>query len=147
MGIKATLSPDHIPTNKYQLVIVGMPAITFTKLSGIEMEVDTVDLPDRTRATGGNAKAVEFTGEMPMHHIGELAAMELWLEEGQDPVSLTYKKAGMLIHTSGSGDIIKTYSMIGLFCNKRKLPDLDFESEGDMAVVEWTFQCDTLLPV
>ena len=82
-----------------------------------------------------------------MHHIGELAAMELWLEEGQDPVSLTYKKAGMLIHTSGSGDIIKTYSMIGLFCNKRKLPDLDFESEGDMAVVEWTFQCDTLLPV
>ena len=147
MGIKAVLNPDHIPTNKYQLIIVGMPAITFTTISGMELEVDMVDLPDRTRATGGNPKAVEFTAEMPMHHAIELAAMEIWMEEAQDPVSLTYKKAGTLIMTSGSGDIIKTYSMIGIFCSKRKLPDLSFESEGDMAVVEWTFQVDTLLPI
>tara|TARA_Y100000004_G_scaffold185525_1_gene235835 strand:- start:546 stop:989 length:444 start_codon:yes stop_codon:yes gene_type:complete len=147
MGIKAVLNPDHIPTNKYQMIIVGMPSITFTNISGLELEVDMVDLPDRTRATGGNPKAVEFTATMPMHHAVELAAMEIWFEEAQDPVSLTYKKAGTLIMTSGSGDIVKTYSMIGIFCSKRKLPDLSFESEGDMAEVEWTFQVDTLLPI
>jgi hypothetical protein len=147
MPIKATLQPDHIPTNKYQLIVVGLPPVTFTKISGIEVEVDTVDLPDRTRASGGNAKAVEFTAEMPMHHTIEMAAMEIWFTEGQDPVSLTYKKAGTLIHTSGSGAVLRTYSLIGIFCSKRKLPDLDFESEGDMATIEWTFQCDTVLPI
>lgn len=147
MGIKATLQPDHIPVNKYEMLILGMPSITFTKISGMEVEIDTVELPDRTVASGGNVAAIEFTAEMPMHHMVELAALEVWLEEGQDPVSSTYKKAGTLIMKSGTGDTIKTYSMIGLWCCKRKLPDLDFEDEGAMAVVEWTFYCDNVLPV
>ena len=147
MGIKATLKADHIPVNKYTLFLVGTIPITFTKVAGIEYEVDGVDLPDRTKASGGNTQAIEFSAEMPMHHIAELTAMEIWFEEAQDPVSSTYKKAASLIMQSGSGATIKTYSILGLWVCKRKLPDLDFEDEGAMAVVEWTFYADSILPI
>jgi len=147
MGIKQVLQADHIPVNKYTLIIAGMPLITFTKLSGLEYAVDVVDLPDRTRASGGNAQATEFTGEQPMHHLSEVAAMEVWFEENQDPISSTAKKAGTLVLTSGTGETVKTYSFTGTWPSKRKTPDLDFENAGDMAVLEWTFQVDSIFPI
>lgn len=147
MGIKAVLKEDHIPVNKYQLLIGGIVALTLTKISGIEEEVDVVELPDRTKASGGNTKAGEFTAESPMHHDAEIAALEIWYVEGQDPVVLTYKKAATLVMTSGSGGKKRSYSLIGLWISKRKLPDLEFANEGEMAVAEWTFQYDTVLPI
>jgi hypothetical protein len=147
MGIKAVLQEDHIPVNKYSLLIGGIVALTFTKISGIEEEVDVVELPDRTKASGGNTKSGEFTAESPMHHTAELAALEVWYVEGQDPIVLTYKKAATLVMTSGSGGKVKSYSVVGLWISKRKLPDLEFSNEGDMAVVEWTFQYDSVLPI
>jgi len=147
MGIKATLKEDHIPKNKFTLIVLGMPAIFFTKISGIEFQTDVVDLPDRTRASGGNPQATEFTAETPLHHSTEQAAMELWLLEGQDPVSPLYKKAGTLVMMSGTGLVLKTYTLTGVWVSRRKLPDLDFEDEGGMATCEWTFQCDSVLPI
>jgi len=147
MGIKQVLQADHIPVNKYTLIVVGMPLITFTKLSGLEYAVDVVDLPDRTRSPGGNAQATEFTGEQPLHHLAEVLAMEVWFEECQDPISSTAKKPGTLVLTSGTGALIKTYSFTGMWPSKRKTPDLDFENAGDMAVLEWTFQVDSLFPI
>lgn len=147
MGIKATLQEDHIPVNKFQLLIGGLVAFTFTKLSGITEEVDVVELPDRTKASGGNTKSGEFTAESPMHHAAEMTALEIWYIEGQDPIVATYKKAATLVMTSGTGRKSRSYSVTGLWISKRKLPDLEYSNEGDMAVVEWTFQYDSVLPI
>lgn len=142
MGIKQTLNDDHIPVNKYTLLVIGLPPITFTKLSGMEQETDVVDLPDRTRATGGNTQAFEVTVEVPLHHSTEIVAMNLWFQEGQDPVSATYKKAATLVLQSGTGSITRTYAIEGMWVSKRKTPDLDFADEGAMAVHEYTLQAD-----
>ena len=147
MVAKGTIKADHMPLNFYELVIAGMPTITFTEISGIEEELETVDLPDRTVASGGNTKATEFSGKNPMHHLVEQAALEGWLKEGQTPVSPTYKKVASLIHKSASETVLRTYSLIGLFVKKRKLPDLKLDEEGGMADVEWTFSVDDVLPV
>ena len=145
--MKGDIQPDHIPVNKFQLIVVGLPPIHFTQLSGIEEELDVTDLPDRTKATGGNTQPVEFTAMTPLHHTVERAALEAWFQEGQDPVSPTYQKAASLIHSSIGGGSLATFSLIGLFISKRKLPDLDTANEGEMAVVEWTFNANDLLPV
>jgi hypothetical protein len=145
--MKGTIKADHISVNKYQLLVLGMPPLTFTTISGIEDELEVVDLPDRTKASGGNRKAVEFTAKLPMHHIAEQAMMELWFLESQDPVSPLYKKVGTLIHLSISGNVLRTYSMTGIFPSKRALPELDMKNEGEMAEVEWTFQADNMLPI
>jgi len=75
------------------------------------------------------------------------AAWEAWFKEGQDPVSPLYKKAGTLVHPSISGGTLRTYSVVGVFVKKRKLPDLNMKGEGEMAVVEWTLSVDDVLPI
>lgn len=147
MSLKASLKPDHIPVNKYTLSIVGILPLTFTSISGLEEEIDTVELPDRTKATGGNTKPVEITLMQPLHHTAEYLAMEAWFLEAQDPVTSTYKKVATLTLQSGTGAIRRTYTLLGCWVSKRKTPDLEMENEGELAAVEWTMQIDQVIPV
>ena len=147
MGVKGKLKKDHIPVNKFTLIVVGIDVpITFTTISGIEEELDVADLPDRTKASGGNTKAFEFTGKVPMHHLAEQAALEKWLIEGQDPVSPLYQKTGTLIHESITGLTVQSYTLDDVFTFKRTLPELDINNEGDLAEVEWSFAGNDIYP-
>ncbi len=149
--MKGAIKPNHIPVNKFTLVIGDalIPPLTIVELSGIEEELQTVDLPDRTKASGGNTGPSEFTMTIPMHHVLEQAALELWWVQCQDPVATGYKKPGTLIHNSIEtliGVQGKSYTLDGMFLSKRVLPDLDMANEGEQANVEWTVSVDTILP-
>lgn len=146
--MKSVLLPDHIPMNKFELIVVGAPGpLRFTTVAGLTQELQTVDLPDRTKASGGNLTSVEFTASHPKHHVVEDAFLESWFLEGQDPVSPTYKKAGNLVVKSLSGLIVKGYTLINLFVSQRVTPDLDMANEGELFVTEWTFMADNILPI
>jgi hypothetical protein len=145
--MKGLLAADHIPINNFEMLIVGMTPMVITEVSGIEEELQTTDLPDRTSASGGNTMPVEFTAKSPMHHTVDQAQMELWFSQCQDPVSVAYKRAGTLIHKSISGETLRTFSLLGLYPTKRSLPDLDMANEGECAFVEWTFKADQVLPI
>jgi len=145
--MKGVILPDHIPLNKYELRIRDLPPITFIEVAGLEEELENVDLPDRTAASGGNTKPIEFTATMPLHHRLEEAAMEQWFQESQDPVSPTYKKTGTLILSSLSGMNRKTMILVGLFPCKRKTGNLDMANEGELHKIEWTFKTDDVLSV
>lgn len=148
MAAKGTIKPDHIPVNKYELLIAGVAGhFTILTISGIEEELETVELPDRTRVSGGNTKAVEFEVTTPAHHFIEQAAWELWYKEGQDPVFPTYKKVGTLLMLSISGATLRSYSLAGVFITKRGLPDLEMENEGEQAVITWGLSADDVFPV
>lgn len=142
MVLKGSVQPGHIPVNNYELIVIGLPAILFTQVSGLEQETQTVDLPDRTKASGGNEPAVEFTALSFEHHRVEVAGLEFWRREGQDPVSQNYKKIGTLIKKNIHGAISSTRTLIGLWIIKRKDPDLDLANEGEPAMIEWTFSAD-----
>lgn len=147
MGIKGKIKPDHIPVNKYMLILETLPLImTLTNIGAIEEDLDRVDLPDRTRASGGNTKAIETTIKQPMHHSAEVAQMEGWFEECQDPVSINYKKVGSLLGISLSGETIRSYALDGVFLTKRALPEWSMENEGDMAEIEWGLSIDDIMP-
>ncbi len=145
--MKGSILQDHIPVNNFDLIVIGLPRIYFIQVSGIEEELQIVSLPDRTQASGGNTLPFEFTAMQPMHHVVERAALEIWFKEGQDPVSPLYKKPATLLHKTIGGSLDGRFAMIGLFVSKRKLPDLDKNNDGDMAMVEWTFKGDDILPV
>jgi len=147
MGLKGTIQPDHIPLNKYQLIVLGMPPLDFTTIAGLEEELDTVELPDRTVVTGGRTKPVEFTAKLPMHHTVQQAAVELWFQESQDPVSPTYKKPGTLILTSLTGGTVRSFSFPDIFPAKRTIPDFEMNNEGEMAEEEWMFKASDILPI
>lgn len=145
--MKGDIKPDHIPVSKYQLIVPGLPTLTITELSGLEDEINTNEMPDRTVVSGGQHTASEFTIMIPDHHRVEQAAMEVWFAESTDPVSPSYKKVASLVATSISGGIIVTRTLIGVFPKKRKLWDGEMANEGEPAMVEWTLSVDQILPV
>ena len=145
--MKQVLLPDHIPLNDFQLIVVGgPPKIQFITIDGLEEELETVDLPDRTKASGGNTKAIEFTTTHPLHHVTEDLFLEGWFLESQ-LVSPLYKKAATLLVKSISGLTIKSFNLIGLFPSKRKTGDLDMANEGELHNKEWTFSADRMIPI
>jgi hypothetical protein len=146
MPIKGVFLPDHLQVNKYLLKIGGLPDLTPTKISGIEEELDNPDLPDRTTHTGGRSKPFEFEMELPMHHKTECAAMHAWWVECTDPVSIFHKKMGTLMIFSQSGATTSSWLLEGMIAVKRKLPDLDLDNDGEMAVIAYTIKGDIIMP-
>jgi hypothetical protein len=142
MPLQGSVAADHVPVNNYTLTVTGLKPIFFTEISGIELEIQSVDLPDRTKATGGQFGAQEFTAKTMIHHTVERAELEAWLDEAKDKVKSTYKKTGTLTHKTLSGASAGVYALSGLWVMKRKLPDLSAEDEGAPAQIEWTFSVD-----
>jgi len=145
--MKGEIQPDHIPLNKYEFLVIGLIPLTAVEVSGIEDELETTQLPDRTVASGGNRGPTEFELTIPMHHQTERAAMEVWFRESQDPVLPTYKKPCTLLHKSISGATTCSYTLVGVFPKKRALPDLDKANEGELANVVWTMSADDVFPL
>jgi hypothetical protein len=145
--VKGEILADHMSVNKYTLQIVGLIPITAVEMSGIEDELETTELPDRTVASGGNRKATEFTMMVPAHHAAEQAALELWYRESQDPVSPTYKKPCTLTLESISGNATRGYTLSGVFPKGRNTPDLEKKNEGEIALIEWVMSVDDIIPI
>lgn len=157
MSLKGRIAPFHIPVNNYEMTVAVPPfpgKLTFTKISGLDEELESVELPDRTRASGGQTKPGTFTAEMPMHHLLEQVYMEQWFNAGQEPVTRDYKRDVTLLYIPiglnpvlAGGGIVRTMGLTGVFVTRRKTPDLDMKNEGDMAVIEWTFSYDDIFPI
>lgn len=137
--MKEVLLPDHIPVNNFELIVVGAPPLKFVTLDGFDEEVDTTDLPDRTVASGGATKSIEFTATHPKHHAVEDAFLEAWFVESKLALP-SYKKPATLLIKSISSLQFKTFSLIWMFPSKRKTADLDIANEGELNVNEWTFK-------
>lgn len=147
MGLKFVIQPDHLPVNNFVLTVVGLPPITFTKVGGLSLELESVDLPDKTQASTGRTKAGETEVEVPSHHLAEIAAMDAWYREGRDPVSPTYKKVATLTNYSGTTLIQKIITLIGVFVSKSGSPDMDMDDDGKMSVMKYTLKWDDLIGV
>lgn len=145
--MKGKILANHVPKNNYDLQVIGLPEIVFTEIGDIEETLDVVDLPDRTRASGGTKQAGDFSVIVPSHHDVDIAAMEAWFLEAQGNVSPTYKKAGIYTKKGLDGSNIRQYSLIGLFCSARTLTTVNLENEGEMDAVEYTLNFDDIKPI
>lgn len=145
--MKQVLQPDHLPRNNFVLRVTGLPAFTLIEMSGIEEELDTVDLPDRTAASGGHTKQFEFTFSIPAHHRAETSAMYRWYQDCQEPVAPNYKKDCVLTIMSISGIQRLSYVIEGVFLCKWKTSDNEAANEGEMHTIELTAKGDRLRPL
>jgi len=143
---KGQIQPNHLPVSKFDMLITGIPIpLHFVTLSGIEEETDMVELPDRTRASGGRTKPVEFTASIPLHHTAEFLALEELALEAVTGVATYKRPASLLIHKLDGG-VPRSFLLEGLWVQRRRLPDLDANNDGEMATVEYTFQADSIVP-
>ena len=144
--MKGVIKPNHVSKNNYELQIVGLPPIVFTSVGDISEVIDKVDLPDRTRASGGTKQAGDFPIMLPSHHDVEVAAMEAWFKEAQEPVSPTYKKAATLIKKGIDGTVVRSYALTGCFLSERNMTELSLENEGEMDAIEFLVNYDDIEP-
>lgn len=147
MGIKSVILPDHMQVNKFTLDVGGMPPLTLMSVGGMEAELDTVDLPDRTSHSGGREKPQEFDIVIPMHHKQEIAAMELWYQANKDPVQIDAKRVGVLSVFSQSDIAQKSWMLNGLYPMKEGIPELDLDNDGEMASMTYGMKCDERQPL
>ena len=143
--MKGDINVDHIPVNKYTFAVVGLLDLTVTECTGLDDELQTTELPDRTRASGGNRGPTEFDITIPAHHLSEQLAMEAWYKESQDPVLPSYKKPCTLTLKSISGAKSYGLSLMGVFPMKRVTPDLDMANEGELAGIVWSMSADDVI--
>ncbi len=149
MAVKGKIKPDHIPQNSFSLKVVGLPTdITAVMISGFDTELESVDLPDRTTASGGNFKHVEFEIEIPVHHSDERAALDAWLVEARLGLP-TYKKAAALTFFSVGGIIKAAWTLTGLYPVKGAGPSGggDMTNEGEMLKAKYSFKADNATPM
>lgn len=146
MSIKNVIQENRVQTNKYQALIQpGVGQVLFTAISGLEEELDAVELPDRTMRSGGRKKTIEFDVTQPMHHDVELIGMEAWYEECQDPVSPIHLKIMALIIFDSQGFPRRRVTLFNVWIKKRAHSDLELEGDGEMGTVTWTLQADELI--
>lgn len=140
------LKPNRVQVNKYKLLIqpgVGTPL--FTRISGLEEELDAVDLPDRTSRSGGREKPIEFEVDQPMHHDLEVLAMEAWYRMCRHTLPL-YLKLGVLMVFDEWGIPRRRYTMPNLWISKRATSDLELDNDGEMGILTWTLKADCIIP-
>jgi len=142
---RGEIEKDQVNLNKFTLFVIGLPPIKFTETGELEQEIKKMVLPDGTARSTGITDPFDFPASMMMHHVIELAAMELWWVECQDPVMPTAYKPGTMIYKSASEALQLTLVLESLFLTKRKYPGGDTRSE-EAGKVEWTFSCDNMLP-
>jgi hypothetical protein len=141
MGFKSVLFPDHIKVSHYTLDIAGMPSMTFTMVGGPESELDDIEQPDRTRASGGRSKPGEIEVRHPAHHALERAALEAWWLECKHSTP-GHKRVGTFTMYSQSGLQRMAYVLLGAKLQKRALPDGEMENDGEQAEITWTITYD-----
>lgn len=145
--MKQVLQPDHLPRNNFVLRPTGIHALTLIEMSGIEEEIEAVELPDRTFASGGHTKPFEFTFSIPAHHRAEVAAVYRWYQDCQEPVDPTYKKDAVYTIYSISASSTLSYVIEGMFLCKWKTSDNEASNEGEMHTIEITAKGDRLRPL
>jgi hypothetical protein len=147
MSLKRTIKADHMPVNNYEMLVNGMPKIIFISVEGLDEELETVDLPDRTARSGGNTKALSFTAKQPLHHALEVQAMEQWYKDSQHPVKPDYLKNATLMFKSLTDMHSKSYALTECFPHKRVLSNADMNDEGKPAELTWTFRATEVVNI
>lgn len=144
--LKGKIEEKHYPLNKVQLLVSGLPEIVITTTDDIEENLTVVTMPDRTKRSGGQTDAIEFTGMLPMHHEAQRLALDFWYKQGKDPVQDGYRKAGSLVFTRVDGRILP-FEFTNLWISGRTVPGSDMSNDGEAAILTYKFQADEITPV
>jgi hypothetical protein len=146
MSLKGKIQDNHIPLNKFELLIAGLPQITLITTDDIEEQLNVIEMPDRTRRSGGQTSSVEFTGTIPMHHDVQVAALEAWYKQGQDPVQEGYLKAGSMVFYRNDGTP-RPFELINIWVSGRTIPGGDMANDGEPAMLTFRFEADEVTPI
>jgi hypothetical protein len=146
MVAKGAVAANHIPVNNFQM-LVGEKNLFFVSLTMPELETETIDLPDRTQASGGNVLPSEAVGSIMGHHSGDVSYLETWRKQGIGNVPTTYKRTVTVTESGIDGKTARKQTWSGVRIKKVKKTDKDLADPGAPAMYEYTFGIDSVKDV
>ncbi len=138
--IKGEALPDPALRGQFRVSFIGMPPIYATKFTGLEFEIETTDLADRTRHSAGATGAGEAVCSGYLHHTIEAVAWEAWFDASRNG-SPGYKRDGTLEILGADGIPRAIYSLVGVWPKKWAIGDFDKTSK-DSVEVAFTLSID-----
>lgn len=144
--MKGTVQAGAAVTNKFRLVVPGLPETYWTRFGELTRELVTAEMSDRTVQSTGDVKPGEVDADQYMHHADERVALEAWF--AQCAVAAPgYKRAGELYFHGADGQPVAAYTLVGLFTKGPKTPELNRGQDGEGVQITWMFSYDDVLPL
>lgn len=123
-NIKGEVLAGAAPRSKFHLLVTGLPPFYATKLTGLESELEVLELSDRTRQSAGFTKASNADVSGYVHHVVEAAAFDAWWVQSQAG-GVGYKRAATLEMLGPDEIPVAIYALAGVFPTKWAMGDLD----------------------
>lgn len=144
-NVKGEILPGAAPRSKFRVIFAGLPPFYASKFTGLESELEVLELPDRTRQSAGNTKASTADVAGMVHHTIEAAAWDGWWVQSQAGVA-GYKRAGT-VEVLGPDDVpVAFYALAGVFPTKWMLGDLD-KTSTDSVEITYSLSVDSVIKI
>jgi hypothetical protein len=142
-NIKGEVLPGAAPRSKFRVFVGGLPPFYASKFTGLESELETVELADRTMQSAGNTKASTADVSGYVHHSVEAAAWDAWWVQSQAG-GAGYKRAAT-VEVMGADDIpVAIYALAGVFPMKWSLGDLD-KTSTEATEITYSLSVDSVI--
>ncbi len=142
-NIKGEVLAGAAPRSKFRLFVAGLPPFYATKFTGLESELEVLELADRTRQSAGHTKASNADVSGYVHHTIEAAAFDAWWVQSQAG-GVGYKRAATL-EMLGPDDVpVAIYALAGIFPTKWAMGDLD-RTATEAVEITYSLSVDSVL--
>lgn len=145
--MRAKLKENPAQTDKYTFAVLGLPLLNPTEVSEIEQDTKSLAMPDGTAVTTGNTEAGEFTITIPNHEVVQIAGMDLWVQQGREPVDPLYKKTAVLIDYRVTGEACRTRTLFGAFAKKTTEAGYAMKPDSELAVTKYLISFDSVVSI
>jgi len=146
MTTRGTVEPGSALTNKYRLEMTGLPPLNVVSIGEQSETLVTAEMPDLTRQTTGQVKAIDTEITIMAHHPAEVVALEVWyaLCKAGGPL---HKLVGFLHYLGADGSTKLTHMWDGTLLTGRKTPALETKGDAEGLMLTYTVSIDAVVPV
>lgn len=142
--MKGTVQAGAAVTNKFRLVVPGLPNTYWTRFGELTAELVTTEMADGTIQSTGRIKPGEVDADQYMHHVDERVGLEAWLVQCATGAP-GHKRAGELYFHGADGNPVAAYTLVGLLNKGRKTPELNRAQDGEGVQITWMFTFDDVI--
>lgn len=143
---KGDVEAGSAVSNQFTLEVVGLPAIYFTRVGELTVELAVAEMADGTWQSTGRVKPGETEADQYVHHEVERVAMEAWFTACR--TGAPGHKTTALLHLCGAdGNPVVSYLLDGVINRGRKLPEHDKSGDGEGVRATWMLAFDDVVPM
>ena len=143
-GLEGIIPLDVISAADFEFRVNGLELIVLER-SGLEQEIDQIELPDGRIVSGQKVKAQEMTIMVAAHMTREVTFFDQWMEQARGPrVPRTAYRTVTIVGKSNTKTRRNREILRQCWVCKRSNPDLNLDTGStEMTKIEYTLKVNS----